>query len=100
MKDSTTGILLQGDIREWTIPIIEEYQNTFPDSEILLSTWDNEDVSKITCNVVQTKLPESTQPYKSSKNYQIIGCQKGLKEMKRKMIENDAPSEVLERFGF
>ena len=23
-----------------------------------------------------------------------------LEEMKRKMIENDAPSEVLERFGF
>ena len=26
MKENTTGILLQGDIRGWTIPIIEEYQ--------------------------------------------------------------------------
>jgi hypothetical protein len=26
--------------------------------------------------------------------------EKLLEEMKRKMIENDAPSEVLERFGF
>jgi hypothetical protein len=86
MKENTTGILLQGDIRGWTIPIIEEYQSTFPDSEILLSTWNNEDISKITCDVVQTELPDSTQPYTSSKNYQIIGCQKGLKKMKSDIV--------------
>ena len=91
LKEVTTGILLQGDIREWTIPIIEEYQNTFPNSEILLSTWDNEDISKISCNVVQTKLPEPTQPYRSSKNYQIIGCQMGLKEMKSDIILKTRP---------
>jgi len=91
LKEITTGILLQGDIREWTIPIIKEYQNTFPNSEILLSTWDNEDVSKIPCNVVQTKLPEDVQQYRSSKNYQIIGCQTGLKEMKSDIILKTRP---------
>ena len=86
LKETTTGILLQGDIRSWTIPIIEEHQQNFPDSEIVLSTWDNEDVSNIPCKVIQTNIPEATNPYKSSKNYQIIGSQSGLKAMKSDVI--------------
>jgi hypothetical protein len=86
LKDITTGILLQGDIRGWTIPIIEEYQANFPDSEIVFSTWENEDVSKIPCKVIQSKIPEETHPYKSTKNYQIIGCRNGLEEMKSDII--------------
>jgi len=86
LNEITTGILLQGNIRGWTIPIIEEYQMSFPDSEIVFSTWDNEDVSKIPCKVIQSKIPEETHPYKSTKNYQIIGCRNGLKEMKSDII--------------
>ena len=86
MKEFTLGILLQGDIRNWTIPIIEEHQQNFPNSEILLSTWDNEDISKIPCEVIQSKIPEPTYPYTSSKNYQIIGSQNGLKKMKSDII--------------
>lgn len=86
MKEYTTGILLQGRKENWTIPIIEEYQQNFPDSEIVVSTWDYEDVSDIPCKVIQTKLPETTHPYESTKNYQIIGCRNGLKEMTSDII--------------
>ncbi len=86
LKETTIGILLQGNVRGWTIPIIEEHQQNFPDSEIVLSTWDNEDISDVPCKVVQTKVPEPTQPYKSSKNYQIIGSRCGLKSMKSDII--------------
>lgn len=86
LSEITTGILLQGDIRSWTIPIIEEHQQNFPDSEIVLSTWDNEDVSNIPCKVIQTKIPEDTHPYKSSKNYQILGCRSGLESMNADLI--------------
>ncbi len=86
MTEPTTGILLQGNIRNWTRPIIGEYQQIFPDSEIVLSTWDNEDISNITCKVIQSEIPEETHPYKSSKNYQIIGCRNGLRIMKSDII--------------
>jgi len=86
LKETTIGILLQGDIRRWTIPIIEEHQQNFPDSEIVLSTWDDVDVSEIPCKVIQNNIPEVTHPYKSSKNYQIIGSRGGLKVMKSDII--------------
>ena len=63
LKETTTGILLQGDIRSWTIPIIEEHQKNFPDSEIVLSTWDNEDVSNIPCKVIKNKIQLYTEPF-------------------------------------
>ena len=89
--ENTTGILLQGNIRGWTIPIIEEYQQNFPDSEIVLSTWNNEDVSNIPCKVIQSDLPEfgsnnSVFNHIRSNNYQIVGSRNGLKEMKSNII--------------
>ncbi len=86
LNQITTGILLQGDIRNWTVPIIEECQQLFPESEIILSTWDNEDVSNIPCETIQSNLPEVTHPFKSSKNYQITGCRAGLAIMKSDII--------------
>ena len=86
MKEITTGILLQGNIRGWTIPIIEEYQQNFPDSEILLSTWDNENISNIPCKVIQSPIPDVADSHMGTKNYQIIGSRSGLKEMKSNLI--------------
>ena len=86
MGEITTGILLQGDIRSWTIPIIEEYQQNFPDSEIVLATWNNDHVSNIPCKVIQGELPELPSQYKSPKNYQIEGAKNGLKKMKSDII--------------
>lgn len=85
-KEFTTGILLQGDIRNWTIPVIEEYQENFPNSEILLSTWNDEDISRIPCKVIQSKIPEPTHPHTSTKNFQIIGSQNGLKNMSSDIV--------------
>ena len=53
-----TGILLQGKISEWTVDIIKEYQNNFPSSTILLSTWTTENVENIPCDVIQIQPPD------------------------------------------
>lgn len=86
LKIPTTGILLQGRVSRWTIPIINEFQKNFPDSEIVLSTWHGENISEIPCKVIQSSLPEPTSPIRSTKNYQIIGCRNGLKEMSSDII--------------
>lgn len=86
MNEIKTGILLQGRVSDWTIPIIEELQVNFPNSEIVLSTWTSYDVTGIPCKVIQSDLPKPTHPYKNTKDHQIIGCQNGLKEMKADII--------------
>lgn len=80
------GILLQGRVSEWTQPIIKEYQQNFPDAEILLSTWIAEDIAEISCEVVQEAPPQLTYPHKSTVNFQIIGTLAGLKKMKADII--------------
>ena len=42
-----SGILIQGSITEWTPHIINEYKENFPEAEILLSTWNNENIGDI-----------------------------------------------------
>ena len=86
MKEIKTGILLQGRVSDWTIPIIEEHKVNFPNSEIVLSTWTSEDITGIPCKVIQSDLPKPTHPYKNTKDHQIIGCQNGLKEMTSDII--------------
>jgi len=86
LKNIKTGILLQGKVSKWTMPIIEEFKSNFPDSEIILSTWDTEDITDIPCKIIQSPLPEYTSPYQSTKNFQIIGCRNGLKEFNADII--------------
>ena len=80
------GILLQGKVTSWTKHIIIEYQKKFPNSQILLCTWTNEDIEEILCDVVQIDPPEPTKPHESNINFQIIGAQSGLKNMKSKIV--------------
>ena len=47
------GILLQGRITSWTPSIIEEYKKHFPDSQILVSTWNDENTEGIECEIVK-----------------------------------------------
>ena len=86
MNNPTTGILLQGRISRWTIPIIKEFQKNFPDSEIVLSTWYNENIIDIPCKIIQSEIPKPTSPIRSTKNYQIIGCRNGLNAMHADII--------------
>ena len=84
------GILLQGRVSPWTKDIILEYKKNFPDAEIKFSTWTNEDVSGINCEIIQNKMPElpSNAIFKDRMNinYQIIGTQEGLKNMTSEII--------------
>ena len=75
------GILLQGKISEWTSDIIREYQVNFPRAQILVSTWQNENVDDVPCQVVKSKLPSRTFPYSNTVNHQIIGTKTGLENM-------------------
>ncbi|EGG41189.1 Hypothetical protein Nlim_1996 [Candidatus Nitrosarchaeum limnium SFB1] len=84
--DKTIGILLQGKISDWTKDIINEYKTNFPSAKILVSTWDNEDTSNLDCDVVKSELPELPKPHKSTVNFQIIGCNAGLKNLKTDII--------------
>ena len=85
MVDLKTGILLQGRVSNWTRYIIEEYQTNFPESEIILQTF-SEDISDISCDVVQSVSPESTYPFQSTINYQVKGSQEGLKKMNADIV--------------
>lgn len=80
------GILLQGKVTDWTRNIIEEYQQNFPDSQILLSTWIGEDVDEIPCEIVQSISPPLPFPHKSTVNFQIVGTMAGLKKMNSEII--------------
>ena len=66
-----TGILLQGPVTDWTSDIIKTYSTNFPNSEILLSTWDDENTKDISCNIVKTSIPKETHPFKLNANLQI-----------------------------
>ena len=80
------GILIQGSITEWTSHIINEFTENFPDAEILLSTWNDEDVKDIECNIIQSEKPEKTFPHESNINFQIKGMKEGLKKIQADVV--------------
>ena len=80
------GILLQGKVTNWTADIVNEYNQNFPDAEILLSTWSEEDVSKIQCKSIRLDPPTTMGLHKSTVNYQIVGTKEGLKNIDAEII--------------
>ena len=86
MKEYTTGILLQGDIRSLTLPIIEECQQNFPNSEIILSTWDDQDISNIPKYIADTA--ESTIQSRKKNKYCYVGKDRGYRSCV-KIDDND-----------
>ena len=82
----TLGILLQGKVFDWTRDIINEYHHNFPTAEIVLSTWENEPTQNISCKVIKNKLPFIPESHKNTVNYQIVGCQEGLKNLETDII--------------
>ena len=82
MEEHDVGIILQGAVSDWTKKIIEEYQQNFPDSQILLSTWNTENTTDIPCDVIKLEPPND--PYHI--NHQIIGSREGLKKINSEII--------------
>ena len=83
---SKFGILLQGLISEWTKKIIEEYKRNFPDVEILLSTWENENTADLQCKIIKSKSPKFTHPFQLNVNHQKAGILAGLEQMDCEVI--------------
>jgi len=75
------GILLQGLVSKWTQDIIIEYQQNFPDAKIIFSTWIGQNVKNLSCDIVETEMPNPTSPHSSTINHQIIGAREGLKKL-------------------
>jgi hypothetical protein len=82
----TIGILLQGKISSWTSDIVIQYQSIFPNAQILVSTWDDQNTKDIPCDVVKSAAPPLPEPHKSTVNFQIVECQTGLKKLKTDVI--------------
>lgn len=80
------GILLQGPVSDWTLDIVKEYQKSFPYAEIILSTWNNENIEGIPCTVVLSDPPIINGPYKSNPNHQKIGALVGLEKISSEII--------------
>lgn len=77
---------MQGKIFEWTHEIIQEYKNNFPNVQIVVSTWTDENTVGIPCEVIKINVPSQTSPHTSTINHQIIGVQTGLQKMKSSII--------------
>ena len=81
------GILIQGKVTEWTIDIVKEYQKNFPYASILLSTWKNEKIEKIPCDVIQIESPKQRSQIASyTINHQIVGTRAGLEKIRGDII--------------
>ena len=81
----TIGILMQGGIWEWTVDIVQEYKNNFPNAEIVISTWNDEKTEDIPCEIIKTQSPSETS-HNPHINHQIVGTQIGLQKMKSSII--------------
>ena len=73
MARNSIGILLQGAVTDWSERIVTEYQENFPDAEILYSTWKTQNVENITCDVLQLDEPEDV-PSSFHVNHQVKGA--------------------------
>ena len=82
MRENDLGILLQGTVNNWTKKIVDEYQQNFPDSHILLSTWNTENIEGISCDVIKLEPPNDP----SHINHQILGVREGLKKINSEII--------------
>ncbi len=52
----------------------------------MLSTWTNEEVNDISCEITQTNSPKIPSPHFSTVNFQIVGTQEGLKKIDADII--------------
>ena len=80
------GIVIRGKISEWTADIVREYEAKFHNSEIIVSTWNNEKTNDIPCKIVKSVEPKMPSPHKSTINHQIVLAREGLKKTSRDIV--------------
>ena len=80
------GIILQGRVSPWTPHIINEYKSNFPNAEILLSTWNDQNTDDINCDFLKIKSPGIAGKSESTVNFQIVGTQAGLKNINADIV--------------
>ena len=85
MARNSIGILLQGTITDWSEKVVKEYQENFPNAEILYSTWKTQNVENIPCEVLQLDEPKNI-PSSFHINHVRIGALEGLKKMNADII--------------
>ena len=71
-------IVIRGKITEWTPDIVREYQTNFPNSEIVVSTWNNQKTDDISCKVVKNEEPEMPSPHIVTINHQTTLAKKAF----------------------
>ena len=86
MSKPSFGILLQGAISDWTEKAVNIYKKNFPEAQILVSTWKDQNIEHLSCDVIQLEPPKQTSPFQSTINHQIIGTLEGLKKMDKEII--------------
>ena len=79
-------IVIRGKITEWTPDIVREYQTNFPNSEIVVSTWNNQKTDDISCKVVKNEEPEMPSPHIVTINHQTTLAKKGLEKISADII--------------
>ena len=94
MTSNSIGILLQGAVTDWSERIVTEYQENFPDAEILYSTWNTQNVENITCDVLQLDEPENI-PSSFHINHSVKGALEGLKKMNADVIMKCRTDQVI-----
>jgi hypothetical protein len=94
VSKNSIGILLQGAITDWSEKIVKEYQENFPNAQILYSTWKTENVKNIPCEVLQLDEPKMV-PSSFHINYQIKGALEGLKKMDADIIMKCRTDQVI-----
>ena len=50
------GIVIRGKISDWTKDIVNEYKTNFPNAQIVVSTWSNENTDDINCDIIKISL--------------------------------------------
>jgi len=94
MRKNSIGILLQGAVTDWSEKIVKEYQENFPDAEILFSTWKSQNVENITCDVLQLDEPENI-PSSFHINHAVKGALEGLKKIDADVIMKCRTDQVI-----
>ena len=86
MSDNKIGIILMGLVDESTKDIVNEYENNFPDAELLFCTWKSQNVEDISCKIIQIDYPsflkkkdEYVHPHAFTINISILQAREALK---------------------